>query len=389
MPLLRAVPVMLSAGERRTLNKRVRGAKTAFRDRLRAQIVLAAARGHPNARIAAGLGISVDTVRKWRGRFAARGLDGLTDRPRPGRPRRISAADRAAVVALACQLPAATGVPLARWTGPELAAELTARELASSPVSASSVLRILAEHPVKPWQCQSWIYPRDPDFEAKAKVILDLYQGFYRDEPLGPDDRILSFDAKPQINARRRLHPTVPAAPGRPVRYEHEYKRQGSLALLAGLDVHTGQVFASTPLTTGITPFMDLAGQVMARPEYKNAPRVFAIVDNGSDHRGQAAIDRLARAHPNAIMIHTPVHASWLNQIEIFFSVIQKKVVTPNDFGSLEELSATLLAFTGRYNQTARPFSWKFTAADLHGLIDRISRHEQQDPQDEPLPEAA
>src|SRR5580704_16783084 len=168
IPLLRAVPVMLSAGERRTLNKRVRGAKTAHRDRLRAQIVLAAAGGHPNARIAAGLGISVDTVRKWRGRFAARGLNGLQDRPRAGRPRRISAADRAAVGALACQLPAATGVPLAHWTGHEL----TARELASSPVSASSVLRILAEHPVKPWQYQSWIYPRDPDFEAKAKVIL-------------------------------------------------------------------------------------------------------------------------------------------------------------------------------------------------------------------------
>ena len=114
MPLLRAVPVMLSAGERTALKKRVRGAKAAWRDRLRAQIVLAAARGQPNARIAAGLGISVDTVRKWRGRFAARGLDGLRDRPRPGRPRRISAADRAAVVALACQLPAATGVPLSR-----------------------------------------------------------------------------------------------------------------------------------------------------------------------------------------------------------------------------------------------------------------------------------
>ena len=124
MPLLRAVPVMLSAGERATLNKRARGATTAYRDRLRAQIVLAAARGHPNARIAAGLGISVDTVRKWRRRFAARGLDGLADLPRAGRPRRISAADRAAVVALACQLPAATGVPLSRWTGPELLAEL-------------------------------------------------------------------------------------------------------------------------------------------------------------------------------------------------------------------------------------------------------------------------
>jgi hypothetical protein len=184
----------------------------------------------------------------------------------------------------------------------------------------------------------------------------------------------------------------IPPCPprGKPVRYEHEYKRKGSLALLAGLDVHTGQVFGSTPQTTGIKPFMDLAGQVMARPEYQSAPRVVVIVDNGSDHRGQAAIDRLRTAHPNAIMIHTPVHASWLNQIEIFFSVIQKKVVTPDDFASLGELSATLLAFISRYNQTARPFSWKSTASDLRGLMDRISRHEQQDaPQDEPLPDAA
>ena len=269
-------------------------------------------------------------------------------------------------------------MPLAHWTGPELAAELTARNLVSFPVSASSVLRILAEHPVKPWQYQSWIYPRDPDFEARAKVILDLYQGCYQGEPVSPADRVLSFDAKPQICARSRLHPTLPAARGKPVRYEHEYKRKGSLALLAGLDVRTGQVFGSTPQTTGIKPFMDLAGQVMARPEYQGAPRVFVIVDNGSDHRGQAAINRLRTAHPNAIMIHTPVHASWLNQIEIFFSVIQKKVVTPNDFASLGELSATLLAFISRYNQTARPFSWKFTASDLRDLMDRISRHEQQ-----------
>ena len=387
MPLP-AVLVTLTAAERKVLKKRIRGTRTAWRDRLRALIVLAAAMGRSTARIARDLRISQDTVRKWRGRFADRGLEGPGDLPRSGRPRQISAEVRAAVVALACQLPAATGVPLAHWTGPELAAELAARGLAS-PMPASSVLRILAGHPVRPWQYQSWISPRDPDFEARAKVIADLYQGCYQGEPLGPGDRVLSFDAKPQINARRRRHPTVPAAPGRPVRYEHEYKRQGSLALLAGLDVHTGKVFASTPLTTGIKPFMDLAGQVMARPEYKDAPRVFVVVDNGSDHRGQAAISRLARAHPNAIMIHTPVHASWLNQIEIF-SVIQKKVVTPNDFASLEQLSRTLLGFVDRYNQTARPFSWNFTASDLHGLMDRISRHEQQEaPQDKPLPEAA
>jgi transposase len=377
MPPPAAVPVTLTAAERKTLKKWIRGAKTCWRDRLRAQIVLAAARGRGNARIAAGLGVSVDTVRKWRGRFAGRGLAGLEDLPRSGRPRRITEADRAAVVALACQLPAATGVPLSRWTGPELAAELTAQGLVSAPMSVTSLLRILAENPVRPWQYQSWIYPRDPDFAAKATVILDLYQGFYQGEPLGSGDRILSFDAKPSIQARGRIHPAMPAAPGRPARVEHEYVRHGALALLAGLDVRTGKVFASTPATTGIVPFMDLAGQVMARPEYRHAPRVFVIVDNGSDHRGQAAADRLRKAHPNAVMIHTPVHASWLNQIEIFFSVIQKKVVSPNDFASLDQLSSTLLAFVSRYNQTARPFNWKFTAADLADLLHRISEHEQ------------
>ena len=374
-----AVPVTLTASERKILKERVRGAKTPYRDRVRAQIVLAAACGRENARIAADLGVSVNMVRKWRGRFAGRGLAGLEDLPRPGRPRVISEADRAAVVALACQLPADTGVPLSRWTGPELAAELLAQGLVSEPMAVSSLLRILAENPVKPWRYQSWIFPRDPDFAAKATVVLDLYQGFYQGEPLGPDDRSLSFDAQPSIQARGRVHATLPAAPGRPVLVEHEYGRHGALALLAGLDVHAGRVFASTPKTTGIAPFMDLVGQVMERPEYKNAPRVFVIVDNGSDHRGQAAVDRLREAHPNAIMIHTPVHASWLNQVEVFFSIIQKKVVSQNDFPSLEKLSETLLAFVDRYNKTAKPFSWKYTADDLKDLLRRISQHEKQD----------
>src|SRR5229473_1899610 len=199
----RAVPVMLTAAERKRLKKRVRGARTAYRDWLRAQIVLAAARGRTSTRIAADLRVTVDTVRKWRGRFAVRGLDGLTDLPRSGRPRRISALERAAICSLACQLPAATGVPLSRWTGPELAAELASRGLAR-PVSPSSVLRILAEHPLKPWQYQSWIFPRDPDFAAKATVILDLYQGYYQGKRLQPGDRIISVDAKPSIQARSR-----------------------------------------------------------------------------------------------------------------------------------------------------------------------------------------
>jgi transposase len=391
MPLIPAASVTLTAAGRKTLKKRVRGAKTPWRDRVRAQIVLAAAAGWDNARIAADVGVSVNMVRKWRGRFAAGGpdgLDGLADLPRSGRPRRITAAERAAAVALACQLPSQTGVPLSRWTGPELAAELAAQSLAGV-MSVSSLLRILAEHPVKPWQYQSWISPRDPDFQAKAHVILDLYQGFYQGEPLRPGDRIVSVDAKPSIQARGRVHETLPPGPGRPMRVEHEYKRNGALALLACLDVHTGDVFASTPATTGIVSFMDLMGTVMARPEYRDAPRVFVIVDNGSDHRGRKAVKRLAKAYPNAIMIHTPVHASWLNQVEIFFSIIQKKVVSPNNFTTTKQLSETLLAFIARYNRTAKPFNWKYTSDDLADTLRRISEHEQTDQAPAELPHAA
>ena len=146
---------------------------------------------------------------------------------------------------------------------------------------------------------------------------------------------------------------------------------------------------AATPKTTGIAHFMALMGQVMSAEPYKSAPRVFVIVDNGSDHRGKKAARRLRRAWPNAIMIHTPVHASWLNQVEIFFSIVQKKVVSPNDFASTAQLAATLLAFTRRYNQTARPFNWKFTAADLARLLERISAREEPPGKPASLPEAA
>ncbi|MGH9207463.1 MAG: IS630 family transposase, partial [Acidimicrobiales bacterium] len=256
-------------------------------------------------------------------------------------------------------------------TCPELVAELAGRGL-TGPISASSIRRILADSPIKPWQYRSWIFPRDPGFAAKAAVILDLYQGCYQGEPLGPGDRIVSVDAKPSIQARARCHPATPPGPGLPMRVEHEYQRKGALALLAGLDVRTGKIFASTPATTGIVPFMALMDQIMSQEPYKTASRVFVVVDNGSDHRGKKAVRRLADRYPNCIMIHTPVHASWLNQIEVFFSIIQKKVVSPNDFASVAGLSKTLLAFTDRYNATATPFNWKYTAADLRRKLARI-----------------
>src|SRR3954466_1341709 len=191
---------------------------------------------------------------------------------------------------------------------------------------------------------------------------------------------VLSSDEKTSIQSRCRCHPTLAPGAARTMRVNHEYQRKGALAYLAAYDVHQARVFSHCSAKTGIIPFMTLAEQVMTREPYASAKRVFWVVDNGSSPRGKAAADRLAERFPNAVMVHTPVHASWLNQVEIFFSIVQRKVVTPNDFTSLDQVEDRLIAFERRYNETARPFRWKFTPADLEDLLARIERHEQKEP---------
>jgi transposase len=344
---------------------------------LRAKIVLLAARGMPNARIAARLGITVDTARKWRGRFAAHGLAGLADRPRAGRPSRFTPLQVAEVKALACQLPAEAGVPLSVWSCPELAREAVCRGITTA-ISASTVGRWLAEDAIKPWQHRSWIFTRDPDFGAKASRVLDLYARQWQGQPLGPDEYVLCADEKTSIQARCRCHPTLPPGKARTMRINHDYDRGGALAYLAAYDVGHARVFGHCAPSTGIKPFMALVEQVMTQQPYASARRVFWVVDNGSSHRGKAAIDRLAKRFPNAVMVHTPLHASWLNQAEIYFSVVQRKVVAPNDFTSLDQVQQRLADFEPRYNAIARPFQWKFTPTDLDDLLARIDRHQQQ-----------
>ena len=370
----RAARVRLRACERHTLKRRARGQKTPHRDRERAQIVLLAAARKPNAAIARRLRISVDTVRTWRGRFAGQGLVGLDDRARCGRPPTFRPVQVAELKALDCQLPAETDTPLARWSCPELAREATERDIVAA-ISASTVRRYLARDAIKPWQYRSWISIRDPDFAAKASRVLDLYARRFDGQPLGPDEYVISSDEKPSIQARCRCHPTLPPGKARMMRVEHEYARGGALAYLAAYDVHQANVFGSCAASTGIKPFMALVEQVMTTEPYASAKRVFWIVDNGSSHRGQAAIKRLAKRFPNAVMVHTPVHASWLNQVEIYFSVIQRKVVSPNDFTDLDQVEQRLKAFEQRYNATARPFQWKFTTTDLDDLLARLDRH--------------
>ncbi len=378
MPVLHACPVIVTAAIRRVLTRRAQGQKTPYRDKVRARIVLLAARRWPNAAIAQEVRVSVDTVRTWRGRFAVQGMAGLVDRARSGRPPRFSAVQVAQVKALACQLPAAVGAPLARWSCPELAREAIAQDIVET-ISAATVRRWLAQDAIKPWQFRSWVFPRDPEFAAKAQRVLDLYERWWGGRRLGPGEYVISSDEKTSIQARCRCHPSLPPGRARMMRVNHEYERGGALAYLAAYDVHRARVFGRCAPLTGIVPFMALVEEVMTTEPYASARRVFWIVDNGSSHRGQAAIDRLAARFPNAVMVHTPVHASWLNQVEIFFSVVQRKVVSPNDFTDLAEVEQRLAAFEWRYNATAKPFRWTFTRTELRDLLRRIDQHEQQE----------
>jgi transposase len=370
--------IVLSAREAAVLAARSRSARGPYRDRLRAKIVLAAAAGQANAAIAAELGVCTDTVRKWRGRFAEGRLPGLRDAPRSGRPPVFTAADRAEAVALACALPAESGVPLSRWSGPDLARELAAR--CGIAVSASTIGRWLARDALKPWQHRSWISVRDPRFAARAAPALDLYAGIWDGRPLGSNDYVICADEKTSIQARCRCHPTLAPGKARAMRVEHDYDRGGAVAYLAAWDVHRGRVTGRCEDTTGIAPFARLVEQVMTTEPYASADRVFWIADNGSSHRGAAAVQRMARAWPNAQLIHLPAHASWLDQAEIYFSVVQRKVLTPNDFTGLDQIRGRLAAFETRYNAIARPFTWKFTRADLGDLLRRIDAHDKNQP---------
>jgi len=263
------------------------------------------------------------------------------------------------------------GVPLSHLSTADIVREAERQGIVAT-VSDKTVWRWLHEDAIRPWQHRTWIFPRDPDFARKAGRILDLYARCWEGSPLTADDFVLSADEKTSIQARLRKHPSTPPRPRQPMRVEHEYERGGAWAYLAALDVHRAKLFGRCDMTTGIAPFDRLVTQVMTQSPYREARRVFWIVDNGSSHRGAACVQRLQTAFPNLAAVHGPIHASWLNQIEIYFSIVQRKALTPNDFRSLQEVEARLLAFQGYYESIATPFEWRFTKDDLAALMRKL-----------------
>ncbi len=283
----------------------------------------------------------------------------------------------AQVKAIACELPKEHGLPLSRFSRAELHRLIVERGVSGA--SASTIARWLREDALKPWQYRSWIFATDPDFLAKAGRVLDLYQGRFEGKLLHPGDCVICADEKPSIQARRRTQEPLPVCSrSRGQRVEHRYERRGALTYLAALDIKRADVFGRSEPRGGIDPFDRLVWQVMTKEPYASARRVFWIVDNGSSHRGRKSIERLERRWPTLVLVHLPLHASWLNQVEIYFSIVQRKLLEPNDFENLGEVARTLNAFERHWSEVAEPFAWRFTRQDLEKLMERLAAHEPQ-----------
>ena len=350
--MFKAAPVVLDSETRAVLEARVRAAKTPQRDAVRARIVLLAADGVPSRQISQRVGMHESNVALWRKRFLADGLAGLKDAARPGRPPTYDALDRLKVVA-AATMQRDPAEPEATWTY----AALTEALRDEVGISRSQLWRILDRLDVKPHKVQGWLNRRDdPLFWERVQDVCGLY--------LNPPERALVFsvDEKTSIQAKQRLVETSPPEAGRPCRREFEYRRHGTASLLAALDVHSGQVLARDIERNNSVTFMQFLEQLDALVE--DGLAIHLVLDNGSSHTSKATRAWLAE-HPRFVAHYTPKHASWVNQVELFFSILTRKVLRNGNFASRADLVTKLMTFIERYNTTAGPFAWTYTGQPL------------------------
>ena len=343
-------PLSITEEERAELQRRVRAHTTPQRAAKRARIVLLAAEGVPNRQIAPLLSMNQHTVAHWRHRFEAERLAGLEDRQRPGRPLVYGHDQRLRIVATVTQQPPD---PASHWSHSQLATAL-----ADIGISASQIGRILADLDIKPHRVRGWITrPDDPTFWERAADVCGLY--------LVPPTNalVLSVDEKTGIGARSRTRPATPPAPGRPTRQEHEYVRHGTATLLAALDVHHGGVVQATDVDRNTARnFIAFLDDLDAKISAELA--VHLVLDNGSSHIANQTrwwfVDH-PRFHPH----YTPTHASWLNQVELFFSILARRLLKRGEFASVEDLVGKVMAFIADYNRTAKPFRWTYDGRPL------------------------
>lgn len=366
--------IRLSKDEKKELLRAKKKGRKSARLVIRILIILFANGGLTIAQTAKYLGCCEQTVLNQRKGFLARRSEGpvaaLTDLPRSGRPVTYGAQQRIQVIAIVCETLHQHELPLSRFSTADLH-RVVVKEEGLADLSHGSLARILAEDALKPWRYRYWLFPRDPDFVDKACVVLDLYAGFWEGQRLGPDEHILSADEK-TIQVLKRCHQGLPAVPGHEQRVEFEYERLGTVAYHAAWDVFRGRIFGRVAPNTCIATFNQLVDLLMTQEPYQSSARTFWIVDGGCAHHPNTFPARLQGLYPNAVAVSLPVHSSWLNQIEIYFSIVQRKVLTPMDVADKETLTKRLLDFQDYYQETAKPFSWKFTAADLKDRLDAL-----------------
>ncbi len=348
-----APAITLTDEDRVELTRRVAAHKTPVRAARRARIILLAADGMPSRQISAVVGMHESNVAKWRSRYRENGLAGLEDAPRPGGPRRFGHDERMAMAAAATS-ERDPDDPVATWNYLELAQQLWADGVQ---ISVSQLWRILTAMDIRLDQVRGWLNRRDdPLFWDRVRDVCGLY--------LNPPERalVLSVDEKTAIHARERRHPDQAPAPGRPRRREFEYVRHGTASLVAALDVHRGTVVARPIQRNNSATFCAFLDAIDREVDAGLA--IHVILDNGSSHVSKETKKWFA-AHPRWVVHYTPVHASWVNQIELFFSILQRKVVRNGNFTSQEDLVLKLLAFISDYDQTAKPFAWTYSGDPL------------------------
>ena len=364
----------MTGQEKQVLRQAKRSGTVPARLVVRILIILLADNRKSIAETAQLLGCCQQTVLNQRRRFlerrAAGALSALQDLPRSGRPRTYTTAMRTHVVAVVCETLHAHALPLSRFAIGDLL-PIVQHEADLPHLSASTLARVLEQNVLKPWRYRYWLYPRDPEFMAKACRVLDLYTGIWRGQPLGPTDYVISADEK-TVQVLQRCHAGQPAAPGYPQHVEFEYVRHGTLAYHAAWDVQRGRIFGRVAPSTCIATFAQLVDLVMQQEPYRSARRVFWIVDGGSAHHPSTFPARLPAQYSNAVAVALPTHSSWLNQIEIYFSIVQRKVLTPLDVRDAAHLTERLLNFQTYYQPAARPFNWTFTSQALKARLEEL-----------------
>jgi transposase len=343
-----ATPIELSAEERRTLGNWVRASSTEQRLVWRAQLILAAAAGATTTALAQRFRVRPATVSQWRRRFAAQRLVGLQDRPRPGPRRRYGEEAERRILALLDQPPPSG---YATWSGRWIARAL-------GDVSARQVWRVLARHRISLQRRHSWCISTDPQFAAKAADLVGIY--------LSPPDHavVLCVDEKPSIQALERAQGYLRLPNGQALKgFNHEYERHGTTTLFAALNVSTGQVKAGHYHRRRRREFLDFMNEVVADYPHRE---IHVILDNLSTHKPKR--DRWRARHPNVHWHYTPTHASWLNQIEIWFSILTRQALRGASFTSPRQVREAIDRFLVAYNAQAAPFEWRKRQVHSVGL---------------------